>query len=144
MPNPTPSSPAGIPKERPYLYVIGVLLFPVLVLWRQDNALFTGYGYLDPWFYLGFFRNLVEFKRNLFPATYYGSRLSWILPGAAVHGLFPPVAANCILHLGVHTVATRFAFSDAQVGGRGAAGVSRGHAVLGQPVAVVGDRLGLR
>ena len=48
----------------------------------------------------------MEFKRNLFPATYYGSRLSWILPGAAVHGLFPPVAANCILHLGVHTVAT--------------------------------------
>ncbi len=106
MPNPTPSSPAGIPKERPYLYVIGVLLFPVLVLWRQDNALFTGYGYIDPWFYLGFFRNLVEFKRNLYPAIYYGSRLSWVLPGAAVHSLFSPVAANCLLHLGVHTVAT--------------------------------------
>src|SRR5271157_603363 len=103
-----PSAP--VPEDRsraPALrYLIAVLLLPAIVLWRQDNTLFTGYGYLDPWFYLGFFRNLVEFKRNLFPATYYGSRLSWILPGAAVHGLFPPVAANCVLHLGVHTVAT--------------------------------------
>jgi hypothetical protein len=81
-------------------------MLPLLVLWRQDNTLFTGYGYLDPWFYLGFFRNLVEFKRNLFPGTYYGSRLSVILPGAAVHSLFPAVAANCILHLGLHTAAT--------------------------------------
>jgi hypothetical protein len=87
-------------------YLAAVLLLPVIVLWRQDNTLFTGYGYLDPWFYLGFFRNLVEFKRNLFPATYYGSRLSWILPGAAVHWLFPPVVANDLLHLGVHTAAT--------------------------------------
>jgi hypothetical protein len=103
-------SDAPIPEARSRAsairYLIAVLLFPAIVLWRQDNTLFTGYGYLDPWFYLGFFRNLVEFKRNLFPATYYGSRLSWILPGAAVHGLFAPVAANCVLHLGVHTVAT--------------------------------------
>jgi hypothetical protein len=87
-------------------YMIAVLLLPLIVLWRQDNTLFTGYGYLDPWFYLGFFRNLVEFKRNLYPGTYYGSRLSWVLPGAALHSLFSPVAANCLLHLGVHTVAT--------------------------------------
>jgi hypothetical protein len=101
---------APVPEDRDRAPAIGylaaVVLLPAIVLWRQDNTLFTGYGYLDPWYYLGFFRNLVEFKRNLFPATYYGSRLSWILPGAAVHGLFPPVAANCILHLGVHTVAT--------------------------------------
>jgi hypothetical protein len=78
----------------------------LLVVWRQDNTLFTGYGYIDPWVYLGFFRNLIEFKRNLFPGTSYGSRLAWILPGAAVHNLFSPVTANCILHLGVFTVAT--------------------------------------
>jgi hypothetical protein len=105
MPDHAPS-PAAQNRAVAIRYLIAVLLLPAIVLWRQDNTLFTGYGYLDPWFYLGFFRNLAEFKRNLFPATYYGSRLSWILPGAAVHGLFPPVAANCILHLGVHTVAT--------------------------------------
>src|SRR5208283_5519114 len=99
------SNPPAESRRSAIRYMIAVLLLPLIVLWRQDNTLFTGYGYLDPWFYLGFFRNLVEFKRNLFPATYYGSRLSWILPGAAVHGLFAPVAANCVLHLGVHTVA---------------------------------------
>jgi hypothetical protein len=98
--------PADESRATSIRYMIAVLLLPLIVLWRQDNTLFTGYGYLDPWFYLGFFRNLVEFKRNLFPATYYGSRLSWILPGAAAHSLFSPVAANCLLHLGVHTVAT--------------------------------------
>ena len=104
------NEPAPIPaagnRATSVRYLIAVLLLPLLVLWRQDNTLFTGFGYLDPWFYLGFFRNLVEFKRNLFPASYYGSRLSWILPGAAAHSLFSPVAANCLLHLGVHTVAT--------------------------------------
>lgn len=87
-------------------HLLAVVLLPALVLWRQDNSLFTGSGYLDPWYYLGFFRNLVEFKRDLFPGTYYGSRLSVILPGAALQGLFPAVTANCLLHLGVHTAAT--------------------------------------
>jgi hypothetical protein len=87
-------------------YLAAVLLLPLIVLWRQDNTLFTGYGYIDPWVYFGFFRNLVEFKRNLFPGTSYGSRLAWILPGAAVHTLFSPVTANYVLHLGVYTVAT--------------------------------------
>jgi hypothetical protein len=103
---PSPPVPASRSRASALRYLIAVLLLPSIVLWRQDNTLFTGYGYLDPWFYTGFFRNLVEFKRNLFPGTYYGSRLAWILPGAAVHALFPPLAANCILHLGVHTVAT--------------------------------------
>jgi hypothetical protein len=87
-------------------YLAAVLLLPLIVLWRQDNTLFPGYGYIDPWVYFGFFRNLVEFKRKLFPGSSYGSRLAWILPGAAVHTLFSPLTANCVLHLGVYTVAT--------------------------------------
>src|SRR5579862_9586052 len=66
-------------------YLAGVLLFPLLVLWRQDNALFTGYGYIDPWIYFGYFRNLVEFKRSLSIGNPHGTHLSWILPGAALH-----------------------------------------------------------
>ena len=92
------------PRFDPYL--LAVLLLPLIVLWHQDNSLFTPPGSLDSWLYLGFFRNLAEFKRSLFPNFYYGSRLSWILPGYLVHSLFPPVAANCILHLAVHSVAT--------------------------------------
>src|ERR1039457_4695182 len=89
---PSPSAPEApsAPESRATAirYLAAGLLLPLLVLWRQDNTLFTGYGYIDPWFYFGFFRNLVEFKRNLFPGSSYGSRLAWILPGAAVHSLF--------------------------------------------------------
>ena len=91
------------PRFDPYL--LAVLLLPLIVLWRQDNSLFTPPGGIDPWFYLGFFRNLVEFKRTLFPNLYYGSRLSWILPGYLIHSLFSPVVAECVLHLAVHSVA---------------------------------------
>jgi hypothetical protein len=95
--------------------VLAVLLLPALVLWRQDNTLFTGVGYLDPWFYLGFFRNLANFKGSAFPCTYYGSRLSWILPGALIHSLFPPLAANCILHLAVQSVAAVSLFTTLRI-----------------------------
>jgi hypothetical protein len=91
-------------------YLTAVLLLPLLVLWHQDNALFTGYGYADPWIYFGYFRNLVEFKRNLFVGDPHGNHLSWILPGAALHTLFTPVTATCLLHLGVHTLATTSLF----------------------------------
>lgn len=89
-----------------FRYLAAVCLLPLIVLWQQDNILFTGYGYIDPWVYLGYFRNLVEFKRNLPPGSSAAAHLSWILPGAAVHKLFAPLAANCILHLGVHTLAS--------------------------------------
>jgi len=65
----------------------------------------TNYGFIDPWMYYGYFRNLVEFTRDVFPGNAYGAHLAWILPGAAVYKLFAPLAANCILHLGVHTLA---------------------------------------
>jgi hypothetical protein len=48
---------------------------------------------------------LFDFKRDLYPDAYIGSRLSWILPGFAVHSIFSPVTANFLLHIGVHSVA---------------------------------------
>jgi hypothetical protein len=96
-------------------YVIAVLLLPLLVLWHRDNALFAPPRPTDPWFYLGFFRNLVNFKRDLFPEIYYGSRLAWLLPGYIVHSLFSPLAANLVLHLGVHSIATISFFSILQM-----------------------------
>ena len=103
------SVPAPTPAESraaTIRYVAAVCLLPLLVLWRQDNILFTGYGYIDPWVYFGYFRNLVEFTRDLFPGNSFGGHLAWLLPGAVVHKLFAPLAANCILHLGVHTLAS--------------------------------------
>ena len=107
-------------------YLAAVCLLPLIVLWHQDNILFTGYGYIDPWVYFGYFRNLVEFTRDLFPGNSFGGHLSWILPGAAVHKLFAPLAANCILHLGVHTLASVSLFLTLQwvVGARRAFAVS--------------------
>src|ERR1039458_4685289 len=99
MTEPTPNMPApAAPESRATAirYLAAVLLLPLLVLWRQDNTLFTGYGYIDPWVYFGFFRNLVEFTRDLFPGNSFGGHLSWILPGAAVHKLFAQIGrASC-------------------------------------------------
>jgi len=92
-------------------YTLAVALLPLIVLWHRDNSLYPPPWYGDSWFYLGFFRNLVEFKRSLFFGFYYGSRLSWVLPGFLIHSLFPAVAANCVLHLTVHTVAALSLFS---------------------------------
>ena len=92
-------------------YTLAVSLLPLIVLWHRDNALYSPPWYSDPWFYLGFFRNLVEFKGTLFLNYYYGSRLSWILPGFLIHSLFSAVTANCVLHLTVQIVATLSLFS---------------------------------
>ena len=96
------------PRSRPRLtyYVVAILLLPLVALWRHDDPLFSPLWQSDPWFYLGYFRDLVNFKRDLFPGFYYGSRLSWILPGWVAHRILPPLFANAVLHLGVHTVAT--------------------------------------
>jgi hypothetical protein len=87
------------------LYPLSLFILPFVILWRNSNLIFSGLGYVDPWVYYGFFRNLVLFKRDLFPGTYYGSRLAWILPGYLVNQLFDPLTANYVLHLGVYYTA---------------------------------------
>ncbi|MEO8593441.1 MAG: hypothetical protein ABI759_08965 [Candidatus Solibacter sp.] len=99
-----PAQPQAGAPPRVLPYVVALLLLPVLVLWRQDDPLYTPLWQTDPWFYLGYFRDLVNFKRDLFPGFYYGSRLPWVLPGYAMHHLFSPLLANAIMHLGVHSV----------------------------------------
>lgn len=91
-------------------YAAAILLLPLVALWRRDDALFSPLSLSDAWFYLGYFRDVVNFKRDLFPGLYYGSRLSWILPGYVAHWILPPLVANAVLHLGTHTVATASLF----------------------------------
>jgi hypothetical protein len=104
------------------LYVVAVLLLPLLVLWHRDNVLYSPPWCTDPWFYLGYFKDLADFKRDLFPTFHSGSRYPWILPGYLIHSLFAPVIANCILHLTVHSIAVLSLFSILRVtaGVRGA------------------------
>jgi hypothetical protein len=62
-------------------------------------------------FYLGYFKDLVNFKRDLFPGSHFGSRYPRILPGYVIHSLFSPVTANFIVHLTVHSIAVLSLFS---------------------------------
>src|ERR1019366_5260961 len=96
--------------RRTIYYAVAILLLPLVTLWRHDDPLFSPLWYSDTWFYLGYFRDLVNFKRDLFPGFYYGSRLSWILPGYLAHKLLSPLLANALLHLGVHILATASLF----------------------------------
>jgi hypothetical protein len=98
----TPAAMTSKPARNGLIaHVLTLLALPLLVLWRQDNVLFSRAGYIDPWFYVGYAKNLVEFKRDTMAAHYTGSRLAWILPCFAVHALFQPVAAAYVLHLSV-------------------------------------------
>jgi hypothetical protein len=111
------AAPRGV-----WWYRFAILLAPVLVLWRQDNPLFTPPGTVDSWLYLGYFRDLVNFKRDLFPNLYYGSRLPMLLPGYAVHAILPPVAASAVLHLALLFTASLALFEALrQLAGRRAA-----------------------
>jgi hypothetical protein len=79
-------------------WCLAIFAPPALILGFQTNPMFSA-PTVDPWVYLGFFRNLVNFKRDLYPSTYYGSRLSWIIPGFLVHHIFSTVVAAFVLHL---------------------------------------------
>jgi 4-amino-4-deoxy-L-arabinose transferase-like glycosyltransferase len=81
-------------------YVYLILILPILVLARNTSYIFTGAGYIDPWVYYGYMKHLGALK-HLFPGTYYGSRLSWLLPGAMIHAALPPIPATYVLHLAV-------------------------------------------
>ena len=118
----SPNSATQTASLRSGVYVVAVFLLPLLVLWHRDNVLYSPPLHTDSWFYLGYFKDLAEFKRDLFPNFHAGSRYSWILPGYLVHALFSPVAANAILHLTVHSIAVLSLFSILRVtaGVRGA------------------------
>jgi hypothetical protein len=103
-PSRTPATAQRNPSPH-NLFPWTLLLLPLLVLCRNSNSIFSTLGYLDPWFYYGYFHNLALFKGPLFPGTYYGSRLSWILPGYVVNHIFSPLVANYVLHLAVFYVA---------------------------------------
>src|SRR5262249_40397116 len=49
----------------------------------------------------GYYQNLPQ-HLSTFDGTYYGTRLSAILPGFVAYHCLPPVAANYVLHLGLY------------------------------------------
>lgn len=82
-------------------HLLFIALVPFYLLVASSNWIFSPPETIDPWVYHGYFRNLQEYKTALFPGTYYGSRLSWILPGYLAYKVLPPMAANYALHFGL-------------------------------------------
>jgi hypothetical protein len=116
------------PRHRPAppridAFLLLLLLFPLLLLVISSNWIFTPDGYVDPWVYYGYFRDLVALKNDtILGGHYYGSRLSWLLPGFVVHRFLNPVNASVVLHLSVYYVAVFSLYGTLRrtVGRRGA------------------------
>ena len=76
-----------------------LLALPVLLTATIPDWMYSKTDAIDPWVYNGFFRHLEAYATRMFPQTYYGSRLGWIVPGYVAYHLFSPAVANAILHL---------------------------------------------
>ena len=85
--------------------ILLLFLLPVLLMLINQVWIFNRNGLIDPWVYFGYFIRLKQYL-IAFPDAYYGSRLSWILPGHLAYSFFPPLVANYVLHLGFYYLAT--------------------------------------
>jgi hypothetical protein len=82
--------------------VLLLLAFPALLFGVRGAWFYNAYGMIDPWVYNGFFRSLHLYQGNLFPETYYGSRLTWVVPGYFAYKFLGPNAGHLVLHLGFY------------------------------------------
>ncbi|PZV12604.1 MAG: hypothetical protein DCF22_12120 [Leptolyngbya sp.] len=84
--------------------ILLLFLLPILLLLINQVWIFNRSN-VDSWVYFGYFIRLKQYL-IAFPEAYYGTRLSWILPGYLAYSLFSPLVANYILHLGFYSLAT--------------------------------------
>lgn len=77
--------------------LLALLLLPLAFTALDRNWLFSDRS-IDSWGYFGYYLNLTNYLKT-FDGTYYVTRLSAILPGWLAYALFPPLYANCLLHL---------------------------------------------
>jgi hypothetical protein len=83
-------------------YLAALIVLPFIILYFDSNVFFSQSGWLDAWIYYSHFLHLSEFKQILFPNTYYGSRMPWIVAGYLVNQVFSATMANYVLHLAVY------------------------------------------
>ena len=83
----------------PTWHRLSLLLLPVVVTFAVPDWMYSLTHAIDAWVYHGFFRHLDTYASTMFPPTYYGTRLAWIVPGYVAYHVFSPVAAALILHL---------------------------------------------
>lgn len=89
----------------PPTHVAALLLLPAAITLLLPNWYYSDPTAIDAWFYTGFFRYLDSFAATVFPDTYYGTRLGWIVPGRIVYAVFGAVTGTFILHTAFYTVA---------------------------------------
>ena len=89
------SRPIGVER---ILTAVIIFLVSALVFASNRSIALSHPGTLDPWCYFGLFRRPAVLSQ-LFPGTYYASRLSFILPGFLLHQILPPLAASYVFHL---------------------------------------------
>ncbi len=89
----------GLAGLDPHWLVLAALPW-LLLLARPNWVYYSVPGTIDPWVYYGFGRHLQLFLSKLFPSTYYGTRLSVILPIWLSAKLLPLHWANLVLHVG--------------------------------------------
>jgi hypothetical protein len=107
--NSTPS-PHTAANRSSRAYVLALAALPWLLIAYDDSWLYSTPGSIDAWLYHGYLRNYPAYVASLFPGTYYGSRLGWILPGHLAYTVLPPLAANLVLHLVVYYAALAAAY----------------------------------
>lgn len=87
----------------PAYLVLGLL--PWFVLAATSAWIYNPLSGIDHWIYFGYFLNYPRYVADLFPDRYYGSRLSWILPGYLLHLFLDPKTARYLLHLSFYYTA---------------------------------------
>jgi len=89
------------------LWHCAVLLvgLPAVMTVFLPDWMYAAPDHIDDWVYNGFFRHLPSYASTLFPGTYYGSRLGWIVPGYFAYHVFEPRVASLVLHLTFYSLA---------------------------------------
>jgi hypothetical protein len=92
--------------------IVAIAAYPLLLVLLNDSWVFGDpfVPTIDDHIYTGYFFNLRQYM-NLFPFAYFGSRLPWILAGAAVHALAAPEPATYALRLALWYAAAFSLFS---------------------------------
>lgn len=85
-------------------HILVLLLLPIFLFIICPEWIFSPSGFVDSYFYLGYFLHPLQLLKT-FPDAYYGTRLPWILPGVALYHFLAPAIANFVLHLGVYYTA---------------------------------------
>lgn len=87
----------------PAVVWIAALVGTLAFLLTGPYSNFAPVGFLDSWYYTGYFLHF-RYLVHTYGPTYYVARLPWILPGLAAFNFAPPEAASVILNLAIVSV----------------------------------------